>query len=144
MNCYYHPSRAAVAQCPDCGKGLCRKCASVYVKPICRECNQARFKHERASYIRPLVGCTAFFLIGCAIAGGAGEPPLLGGYLLTCLYGGWNCVGKLFEGIFIMLDLRSIATYYILRALLAILVGMVLTPFYLIYCIYKLLTISVK
>lgn len=144
MNCYYHPSRPAVAQCPDCGKGLCRKCASIYVKPICRDCNRHRAGQERASYIRTLVGCTIFFIIGCIIGNSAGESPLMIGYLLACLYGGWSSVGKLFANIFIMLDLRSIATYFIVRAVLAILVGLVTTPFYLIYCIYKLFTTSVK
>ena len=144
MNCYYHPSRPAVAQCPDCGKGLCRECASAYVKPICRDCNRQRAGHERASYIRTLVGCIVFFIIGCVIGNKTGEPPVLIGYVLACLYGGWSSVERLFANIFIMLDLRSIATYFIIRAVLAILVGVVITPFYLIYCIYKLFTVSVK
>lgn len=25
MNCYYHPCKPAIAQCPDCGNGLCRE-----------------------------------------------------------------------------------------------------------------------
>ncbi|KAA6309523.1 hypothetical protein EZS27_038999, partial [termite gut metagenome] len=35
MNCYEHSIQPAVAQCPDCGKGLCTECASAYSLPIC-------------------------------------------------------------------------------------------------------------
>lgn len=39
MNCYYHPQEPAVAQCVDCHKGLCQRCASKYEIPICDDCN---------------------------------------------------------------------------------------------------------
>lgn len=44
MNCFNHLDLVAVAQCSNCGKGMCSDCtnASEYAidnKPMCRECN---------------------------------------------------------------------------------------------------------
>jgi hypothetical protein len=33
MNCFNHPTQTAVAQCVDCGKGLCPECA--YIERLC-------------------------------------------------------------------------------------------------------------
>ena len=38
MKCYHHPDRDAVAVCTECGRGLCKECASFYAKPFCPEC----------------------------------------------------------------------------------------------------------
>jgi hypothetical protein len=139
MNCYYHPWRAAVAQCPDCGKGLCRQCATQYRKPICPDCNKSRGRGEAKRYIKPLVICAVLFLVGCAVGAGSDLGPLLTGYLLASLYGGWGATGLLFSRIFILLDLRSIAIYLLVRVVLSVLVGVVATPVYLGYCVYKLI-----
>ena len=143
MHCFYHPRRPAVAQCPDCGKGLCQRCASKYNIPICPECNNQRRKKERKTYLMPLIICAILFVVGCAV-GCSSETPLLIGYLCMSLYGGWSAVGMLFSHIFVLLDLRSIAIYYLVRVILSILVGVVATPIYLGYCIYKLIRLSTK
>lgn len=38
MGCYYHEGVEDVAICPQCGKKLCRGCASVTVEGICYNC----------------------------------------------------------------------------------------------------------
>ncbi len=38
MNCFYHEDKVAVAQCQDCGVGLCRACAERYSRPTCQRC----------------------------------------------------------------------------------------------------------
>lgn len=144
MHCYYHPRRPAVSQCQDCGKGLCRRCASRYQKPICPECNNQRRKKERKTYLMPLIVCAVLFMIVCTIGGGISESPLLIGYLCMSLYGGWGAVGLLFNHIFVMLDLRSIAVYILVRVILSVIVGVVATPFYLGYCIYRLIKLERK
>ena len=40
MNCFNHPDRPAVAQCPDCSKGLCIECATAHDTHICDVCYQ--------------------------------------------------------------------------------------------------------
>ena len=144
MHCFYHPRRPAVAQCPDCGKGLCQRCASRYQKPICPDCNNKRRTDDRKSYLKPLIICAVLFVVGCAVGSGTSQSPFLIGYLFMSLYGGWGTVGMLFSHIFVLLDLRSIAIYYLVRVILSILVGVVATPIYLGYCIYKLIRLSTK
>lgn len=139
MNCYYHPSRPAVAQCPDCGKGLCRECASKYEKPICPECNDKRGKGAIKSYSKPLIVCAFMFAIGCLIGKSLGDSPYIMGYIFTCIYGGWSIVEMFFSNIFISLDLHSIIFYYGLKAMLAMIAGIFATPIFLGYCIFKLI-----
>lgn len=55
MNCYRHPSIPAVAQCPQCNKGLCAECASVYTHPICNICNRRLINNEKGRIIKELL-----------------------------------------------------------------------------------------
>ena len=146
MNCYYHPSRPAVAQCPDCGKGLCRECASKYEKPICPECNNKRGKNATMSYAKPLIVCVLLFLVGCLVGKhfGFGDEPAIMGYIFTCVYGGWSIVNMFFANIFISLDIHSIIFYYGLKIILAMIVGIFATPIFLGYCIYKIIREAIK
>lgn len=144
MNCYYHPHRRAVAQCPDCGKGLCRECASKYAKPICTECNDQRGKEGLKTYAKPLMVCAVLFILGCLVGSGMGEMPWIMGYIFICVYGGWNIVGLLFSNIFVSLNMQSLIFYYGLRILLSVIVGFFTTPIYLGYCIYKIIKLVPK
>lgn len=141
MNCYYHPTRPAVAQCPDCGKGLCYSCASKYRMPICTDCNKARGKNEMLAYLRPIIVCVIMFFIGCLIGGGS-ENPVFIGYIFTCIYGGWSIVNMFFSNIFVTLDFHSIILYYGLKVFFSIVIGVFTTPIFLGYCIYKLIRLS--
>lgn len=144
MRCYYHPHRYAVAQCPDCGKGLCKECASRYQKPICKSCNDIRGKNEIKDYSKPLFVCAAMFIIGCFVGSGLGGEAILMGYLFTCIYGGWSIVGMFFSNIFVTLDLNSIVLYYGLRIVLSAVIGIFATPIFLGYCIYKIIKTKQK
>ena len=146
MNCYYHPSRPAVAQCPDCGKGLCRECASKYEKPICTECNNKRGKNATITYAKPLIVCAILFVVGCLVGKsfGFGDEPAIMGYIFTCVYGGWSIVNMFFANIFITLDLHSIIFYYGLKIMLSMIVGIFATPIFLGYCIYKIIHEAMK
>lgn len=55
MNCFNHPDRPAVAQCLDCGKGLCAECAAAYSIPLCDTCAHRRRNAERRRIIKELV-----------------------------------------------------------------------------------------
>lgn len=73
-----------------------------------------------------------------------GEPPVMMGYIFTCIFGGWSIVGLLFLNIFVTLNIQSIILYYGLRVLLSVIVGVFATPIYLIYCIYKIIENRIK
>lgn len=144
MNCYYHPNRPAVAQCLDCGKGLCRQCAEKYERPICTECNNKRGKDEKKAYLKPIIVCTLLFGVGCLIGSKIGEPPTMMGYIFTCIYGGWNIVDMFFSNIFVSLNINSLIFYYGLRIILSVIVGVFATPIFMGYCIYKLIWLKLK
>ena len=78
------------------------------------------------------------FLIGCLIGKSLGDTPFIMGYILTCIYGGWSIVDMFFANIFITLDIHSIIFYYGLKAMLSMIVGIVATPVFLGYCVFKL------
>jgi len=94
MNCYLHPENQAVAQCSQCGHGICKNCNDLY-GGVCYECaeNSAKAKlseavafKEKAVKARKgmvtgtIIGGVIGLLIGIAssinqigIAHGAGE-----------------------------------------------------------------------
>jgi hypothetical protein len=55
MNCFKHTDEPAVANCPDCGKGLCKECAGLYEMPICSECNLKRVQQDKANAKKDIV-----------------------------------------------------------------------------------------
>ena len=144
MNCYYHPNRPVVAQCPDCGKGLCPECASKYEKPICAECNEKRGRNEQRDYLKPLIICSILFAVGCVVGVRMGETSTLMGYIFTCIYGGWSIVAMFFSNIFVSLNIQSIIFYYGLRIILSIIVGVFATPIFLGYCVFKLIQLKTR
>jgi hypothetical protein len=68
MNCFYHPEETAVASCVDCGRGLCKTCASQYTIAICSDCNLKRNTNEKnlalKKYIPSLILFAAGFIFG--------------------------------------------------------------------------------
>lgn len=54
--CYYHPDRAAVAVCSECGAGICRECAVKYGggKILCYQCGNEYLRQEHKQYRKEL------------------------------------------------------------------------------------------
>ncbi len=143
MNCFYHPSTPAVASCIDCGKGLCHSCASVYTQPICKECNDKRKGSEIAKCVKPLVICPILYIIGANLEI-LGPDPYMGGYMFMSIYAGWKFIDQFLPNIFIWFNLQAILYYYVVRIFLSMFIGALTTPFYLIWCLIKLIRSIVK
>ena len=111
MNCYYHPDHDAVAQCADCGKGLCRSCATRFTIPICPECNGVRRRSE---------------LRGCIVP------------LLLCVYGGWKFINRFCPFVFVWFSVEAIFWYFLIKVALSMLIGFFVTPVYLGYCVWRI------
>ena len=47
MKCYYHPNREIVATCTECGKGLCKECASKWEPTLCDDCAKSRISDKK-------------------------------------------------------------------------------------------------
>ncbi len=138
MNCYYHPNHRAVAQCVDCNRGLCVKCASKYTVPICDACNTKRKSHERLMYIKPLVWCVVLFIVGYSLGDLFGDK-MFGGYMIMCAYAGWKFINQFCPSVFVWFSLRAIYMFYLLKLGISMLIGFFATPIYLVYCVYKLI-----
>lgn len=143
MNCFNHPNQPAVAQCADCGKGLCRQCASQYTIPICQSCNDKRKGSDTVGYIKPLVICIILYIIGYNLEI-MGPDHAFGGYMLMCAYAGWKFIGQFIPNIFLIFNLSAIFWYYLIRLVISMFIGAFVTPFYLGWCIYKLVRTLTK
>ena len=139
MNCFYHPSRPAVAQCADCGKGLCLGCATKYAIPICNSCNQKRGRKSAVGSIKPLLICAVLFIIGYNLDI-MGSDRLLGGYMFMSIYAGWKFIDQFIPNVFIWFNLQVIFWYYLIRIGISMFVGVFVTPFYLVWCLYRIFT----
>lgn len=64
MNCFNHIEQPAVAQCSDCGKGLCPECAERYEPILCTPCFQKRKDKAIWDNLYFLILYTVFFYIG--------------------------------------------------------------------------------
>ena len=114
MNCYYHPDHDAVAQCADCGKGLCRSCATRFTIPICPECNGVRRRSELRGCIVPLLLCGLLFAIG------------------------YNSEFMGPDHLFVWFSVEAIFWYFLIKVALSMLIGFFVTPVYLGYCIWRI------
>ena len=139
MNCFNHPNHVSVAQCADCGKGLCQRCANKYHFPICDSCYNQRKRANFAQYLKPFVICTLLFVIGYH-SGIFGEyDQLFGAYMVACAYGGWKFVNQCLPNLFVVFEMKAIIMFYIVKFVVSMLIGFFVTPFYLLYCLYHLI-----
>ena len=83
MKCFYHPLEQAVAQCADCHKGLCWRCAHRYKIPICPECNNKRIYANLREYLKSLIICTLLYVIGYNLEV-LGPDKQMGAYVFIC------------------------------------------------------------
>lgn len=140
MNCYYHPYNTSVALCVDCSKGLCHRCATKYTIPICDACNNSRKRGNTFHFLKPVIICCVLFLVGYNVDIW-GSDRLFGAYMLMCAYGGWKFIDQFLPNLFIWFSLRAIFFFYLIKLGVSMFIGFFLTPFYLLYCLYKLIRI---
>ncbi|MGM9763088.1 MAG: hypothetical protein ACI3ZQ_03600 [Candidatus Cryptobacteroides sp.] len=142
MNCYFHPTKPAVAQCVDCHKGLCSTCAHKYDIPICDDCNRKRKINNVAHYITPFIICIVLFAIGHNVEI-FGPDQVFGAYMLMCAYGGWKAINQFFPMIFVWFNMRSVFWFFLIKLAISMFIGFFITPVYLIYCLYKIIRVFV-
>lgn len=134
MNCYNHPSEVAVAQCTNCGKGLCAECAKSYESIICAACHETHKTETITKSIIYLAVYAVLFIIGYNLDfmafGGRLSQPVFSGYILMSLVSGWQVFGN---------D-SSTRTYYgmgilfafVMKLMIYTFIGMISAPYNLI------------
>ena len=139
MNCYNHTIQPAVAQCPDCGKGLCGECASSYSIPICSSCNRKRINREKSEIIKELLltfGVGILLTVLFVKWTSEGSNPLQDSimiyviftYIFCGLVPGWNTLVGITSNIFLFLPFVGWVLYFIVKLVLSLAVGLIVLP----------------
>lgn len=155
MNCYNHPTQTAVAQCQDCGKGLCTQCATTYSIPICNSCNKSRISSERNRIIKELL-FTFIFGVGVAYLNGkyiffkdasfSLETTIfyyiIFTYIFAGIVSGWKTLTAITPRMFLVLPIIGWLIYFALKLFLAFWVGLIMFPIRTIRNIVRLVKIQ--
>ncbi|MDR2918779.1 MAG: hypothetical protein LBV72_05390 [Tannerella sp.] len=154
MNCHNHIDQVAVAQCPDCSKGLCAECASVYSISICKVCNRKRINAEKSEIIKELlltfgVGILlavpfarwtneglSFHLIYSIISYAI---PI---YVFSGIVPGWITLTRITPTVFLFLPIIGWILYFIIKLCLSICIGLFMLPIRTIRNIFRLKTLQ--
>ncbi len=140
MNCHKHTTQPAVAQCLDCGKGLCSQCASAYSIPVCVPCNKSRIGGERVGIIKEML---LTFGLGALLAyffyqwtNGGHSYPLLYNivsfvmpfYIFSGIVPGWQTLTRITPAVFLFLPIIGWVLYLIVKLALSLVIGLVMLP----------------
>ncbi|MDD4108769.1 MAG: hypothetical protein PHH93_08630 [Prolixibacteraceae bacterium] len=140
MNCHNHPTQPAVAQCVDCGKGLCGTCASNYLTPLCTPCNKSRISSEKSGIIKEMlltfgVGAVLAFFFFQWTNGGHSYPLLyniisfvIPFYVFSGIIPGWKTLTRITPNIFLFLPIIGWVLFFIVKLALSLVVGLVMLP----------------
>ena len=143
MNCFNHPSLTAVAQCLDCGKGLCVECASAYKETICTNCVKARRRKSITAYTLLLSFYALLFILGyrwdfMAVLHGS-DAQIWSGYILMSIFTGYQFVNAIAPFKMTSGDAASWNFYYIFKFILYLIVGFFTAPLTIAWNIFKLI-----
>lgn len=143
MNCKKHPDVAAVAQCPDCGVGLCVECADMYRPSLCEACFSTRKSREITNHIFRLVFYIVLFIVGYKLnfmaSKATPEMSAMSGYVLMAILSGYVFVNNIF--VWKMISGTGIAwlIYFVFKLALYSFVGFFTAPFTVGWTIFKLI-----
>lgn len=139
MNCFNHPTETAVSQCVECGKGLCLECTSQFSKPICSNCFSAYWQREkRTAFVELLLTLVIGLPFGIFMSAlfhtydstGHG---LWGNFFFVMYFGlglvpGWRTLTRVTPQVFLFLPILGWVIYFLIKAVLAMFVGLIAFP----------------
>ncbi len=129
MKCYHHPDRDAVAVCTECGRGLCKECASFYAKPLCSECavsKALRIKQNLEKACLLFAALTVMFLIVIVTSYAPEVPPvhvLVSALFLACIPFGWYKLTEFTPRGFLILPVIGWLFYFFVKAVVSACIG---------------------
>ena len=139
MNCFNHPNESAVSQCKECGKGLCLECTNQFSKPICPACFSASRKKQKRAALKEilltlLIGCPIGFILAVLVYDivtpddNWWKNSFFMMFMGLGIVSGWKTLNKVTPQAFLFLPILGWGIYFIMKAGLAILVGLVAFP----------------
>jgi hypothetical protein len=138
MKCANHYDRDVVAQCIDCGKGLCPECADKFSMPICDSCELKRINADKSVLVKNSILMVVLAVIGFIFMAQDGNNSFLycvmAAYLFAGIPWGWSFLNRITPNMFLFLSWFGWFVYFIFKLLLSMLIGMFVTP----YKIYKI------
>lgn len=150
MNCFNHPQEPAVAQCSDCGKGLCRECAEWYQPILCTPCFQKRKRSEIWQSIFSLLFLIALFVIGFRWnfleTKDFENMRWMSGYVLMAIWSGYlfvekfmSYIQKFIPNIMIIAPIWLWVIYYIIKLILFAIIGFFTAPFTWLWAVIRVI-----
>ena len=130
MHCFNHPEETAVATCIDCGKGLCKSCASLYQMPVCNECNLKRVKSDKDKLLRVYLPSIILFIAGLVI-GIINDSFVMGimlGWISAGVPWGWKIISFIQPRMFLFLSYFGWVIYFCIKLFFSYFVGLVAMP----------------
>lgn len=140
MKCFNHTNIDAVATCVDCGKSLCKTCASKYEPILCDDCYQERMNKYNAgqqeykgSIVGSIIWSVILFIAGFVIPiimyGEFDAASSFGmGYCLAGFPYGWRALNRITPDIFLIMPIVGWLIYFIIKAFLAVMIGWIAMP----------------
>ena len=142
MNCFHHTQDSAVAQCSDCGKGLCPECAGKYSPILCTPCFQKRKRNEIRRSILSLLLLVALFVIGFQwdFLASYGYARWASGYTLMAIWSGYILIGKFKRPNRIVIATPIFwVLYHSIKFILAVIIGIFTAPFTCVWSVYRVI-----
>ena len=142
MNCFHHTQDSAVAQCSDCGKGLCPECAGKYSPILCTPCFQKRKRNEIRRSILSLLLLVALFVIGFQwdFLASYGHARWASGYTLMAIWSGYILIGRFKRPNRIVIATPIFwVLYHSIKFTLAVTIGIFTAPFTCVWSVYRVI-----
>lgn len=117
MECYKHTENSAVAQCNECGRGLCETCAEKITPPLCPDCARAYAGSVKAEMLKNIAISVVLMLIGIFVI----RSPM--GALLAGIPYGWAILNSVTPSMFLWLSWIGWIVYFLIKLVIAYVVG---------------------
>lgn len=167
VGCFNHPERTVVASCPNCGKFMCKECATKYESKLCENCEKERIAKEKQEYenmkqghkaraksykkdtVKELIKLSVITIVLAVIGYSIGSSDGVGNgitmaWLLAGFPWGWKIINQLMDGNmmtwFIILTEKFWIVAYIIKFALAFFIGIFAWPIKFIITIYHVVT----
>ena len=128
MNCYFHPNEPAVTQCAECGRGLCRDCASAPGGNLCRNCIEKAKSEKRALLIRSIAIFAIVFVLCLSAPGTPFFVALLVAYGVAGTPCGWRALSSIQPRMFLFLPIIGWLIYFGIKLFLSYWIGSIAMP----------------
>ena len=144
MKCYNHPENEAVAQCLQCGKGLCEICAKKWSRPVCDDCQRANINEELEPLNHELTIYIALAIFGAIFGFLTYRRPDMS-LVASTIYGalafpmyaaGWKWLNHITDSIVFFATPIGWIIYLLIKLVISAFVGIVALP-YRIFYIFK-------